>query len=49
MRHFWAQKGPFAQMRIFSRKPVNKPCSFPFMHISTCQKLKSGINLFMKY
>ena len=24
MRHFWAQNRPFAQIRIFFRKPVNK-------------------------
>ena len=44
MRHFWAQNGPFAQMRIFFRKPVNKPFSFHSC-LSTCQKSKSDINL----
>ena len=28
MCHLWVQNGPFAQMRIFSGKPVNKPCSY---------------------
>ena len=25
MRNFWAQNGPFPQMRIFFKKPVNEP------------------------
>ena len=48
MCHFWAQNGPFTQIRIFFRKPVNEPC---FIHscLSTCQKSKSDINLLVKY
>ena len=42
------QYGPFSQMRIFFRKPVNKPCSFHSC-LSTSQKSKSDINLLMKY
>ena len=48
MRHFWAQNDPFAQTRIFFRKPINKPCSFHSC-LSTSQKSKSGINLLTKY
>ena len=48
MRNFWAQNGPFPQMRIFFRKPVNEPCFFHSC-LSTCQKSKSDINLLMKY
>ena len=40
--------GPFPQMRIFFRKPVNEPCFFHSC-LSTCQKSKSGINLLVKY
>ena len=48
MHNFWAQNGPFPQMRIFFRKPVNEP---RFFHscLSTCQKSKSDINLLVKY
>ena len=28
MRNFWAPNGPFPQMRIFFRKPINEPCFF---------------------
>ena len=35
-------------MRIFFRKPVNEPCFFHSC-LSTCQKLKSDINLLLKY
>ena len=48
MHQFWGQNSPFAQMRIFFRKPVNKPCSF-HSSLSTCQKSKSDIHLLMKY
>ena len=48
MRNFWAQNGPFPQMRIFFRKPVNEPCFFHSC-LSTCQKSKSDINLLVKY
>ena len=48
MHNFWAQNGPFPQMRIFFRKPVNEPCFFHSC-LSTCQKSKSDINLLMKY
>ena len=47
MRNFWAQNGPFPQMRFF-QKPVNKPCFFHSC-LSTCQKSKSDINLLVKY
>ena len=48
MHNFWAQNGPFPQMRIFFRKPVNEP---RFFHscLSTCQKSKSDISLLVKY
>ena len=48
MRNFWAQNDPFPQMRIFLKKTVNEPCSFHSC-LSTCQKSKSDINLFVKY
>ena len=48
IRNFWAQNGPFAQMRIFFRKRVNEPCFFHSCQ-STCQKSKSDINLLVKY
>ena len=48
MRNFWAQNGPFPQMRIFFKKPVNEPCFFHSC-LSTCQKSKSNINLLVKY
>ena len=53
MRNFWAQNGPFPQMRIFFfffflRKPVNEPCFF-YSCLSACQKSKSDINLLVKY
>ena len=48
MRNFWAQNGPFPQMRIFFRKPVNEPCFFHSC-LSTCQKSKSDINLLVTY
>ena len=41
---FLGPKWPICQNENFSRKPVNMPCS-----LSTCQKLKSDINLLMKY
>ena len=47
MRKFWAQNGPFSQMIIFFRKPVNDPCFFRSC-LSTCQKSKSDINLLVK-
>ena len=34
--------------KIFFRKPVNEPCFFDSW-LSTCQKLKSDINLLVKY
>ena len=40
--------GPFPQMRIFFKKPVNEPCFF-YPCLSTCQKSKSDINLLVKY
>ena len=48
MRNFWAQNGPFPQMRIFFRKFVNDPC-FPHSRLSTCQTSKPDINLLVKY
>ena len=48
MCNFWAQNGPFPQMRIFFRKPVNEPCFFHSC-LSICQKSKSDIHLFEKY
>ena len=48
MCNFWAQNGPFPQMRIFFRKPVNEPCFFHSC-LSTCQKSKSDFNLLVKY
>ena len=45
---FWAQNGPFPQMRFFFRKLVNEPCFFP-SRLSTCKKSKSDINLLEKY
>ena len=48
MHNFWAQNGPFPQIRIFFRKPVNKPCFFHSC-LSTCQKSKWDINLLVKY
>ena len=47
MRNSWVQNGPFPQMRIFFRKPVNEPCFFHSC-LSTCQKSKSDISLLMK-
>ena len=48
MCNFWAQNGPFPQMRIFFRKPVNEPCFFHSC-LSRCQKSKTCINLLVKY
>ena len=48
MCNFWAQNGPFPQMRIFFRKTANEPCFFHSC-LSTCQKSKSDINLLVKY
>ena len=48
MSNFWAQNGPFPRMIIFFRKPVNEPCFF-HSGLSTCQKSKSDVNLFVKY
>ena len=48
MHHFWAQNGPFPQMRIFFTKLANEPCFFHSC-LSTCQKPKSDINLLVKY
>ena len=48
MRSFWAQNGPFPQMRIFFRKLVNEPCFF-HSYLSTCQISKSDIYLLVKY
>ena len=46
--NFWAKNIPFAQKRIFFRKPVNEPCSFHSC-VSTCEKSKWDINLLTKY
>ena len=48
MWNFGAQNDPFPQMIIFFRKPVNEPCFF-HSYLSTSQKLKSDINLLVKY
>ena len=48
MRLFLAQNSPFAQMRIFLKKPVNKPCSF-HSSLSPCQKSKLDIHILMIY
>ena len=47
-KQFWGPNGPFAQMRISFRRPIDRPCSFPSC-LYTCQKSKSDINLLMKY
>ena len=47
MHNLWAQNGPFAQMRISFRKPVNEPCFFHSC-LSTSQKLKSDITVLVK-
>ena len=49
MHHFWAQNGPFPQMRFFSEYLLIS--LVPFIHscLSTCQKSKSDINLLIKY
>ena len=49
MHHFWAENGPFPQMRIFSEYLLIS--LVPFIHscLSTCQKSKSDINLLIKY
>ena len=49
MHNFWNQNDPFPQMRIFLGKPVHEPCFFHSCLSSTCQKLKSNINLLVKY
>ena len=41
-------KWPIWANENFFRKPVNEPCSF-HSFLSTCQKLKSDINLLVKY
>ena len=46
--NFCAQNGPFPQMRIFFRKPVNEPWFF-HSWLSTYQKSKPDINLLVKY
>ena len=48
MRNFWDQNDPFSQMIFIFRKPVNEPCFFHSC-ISICQKLKSDINLLVRY
>ena len=48
MHDFWAQHGPFPQIRIFFRKPVNEPCFFHSCQ-STYQKSKLDLNLLVKY
>ena len=46
--NLWVQNGPFPQIRMFFRKPVNQPCLF-YSCLSTCQKSNSEINLLVKY
>ena len=45
---FLGPKWPICPNENFFRKPVNEPCSFHSC-LSTCQKSKSDINLFVKY
>ena len=40
--------GHFPKWEFFFRKPVNEACFF-HSRLSTCQKSKSDINLFVKY
>ena len=47
MCNFWAQNDPFLQMRIFSENLLTS-CFFHSC-LSACQKLKSDINLIVKY
>ena len=44
MCNFWAQNGPFPQMRTFFRKPANEPC---FFH--SCLSRSQKLNLLVKY
>ena len=47
MYNFWAQNGPFPQMRIFSENLLKSLVSF--IHVlSTCQKSKPDISLLVK-
>ena len=48
MRNFWAQNGPFAQIRIFSENLLTWTLFLSFM-LSTCQNSKWDINLLVKY
>ena len=48
MNLLWTQNSPFAQMRIFLKKPVNKLCFF-YSSLSTCQKSKLDIHILMIY
>ena len=45
MRHFWAQNDPFAQMRIFFRKPI-KISLVPFIHAYLQAKNQSQILIY---
>ena len=46
--NFWAQNGPFSQMRIFSENLLVS--LVPFIHAYLpAKKLKSDINLLVKY
>ena len=45
---FLGPKWPISPNENFFRKPVNEPCFF-HSSISTCQKSKSDVNLFVKY
>ena len=45
---FWAINGSFATMRVFFRKPVNKPCSFHSC-LHSCQISNSDDDLLKKY
>ena len=48
MCNFWAQNGPFAQIRIFSENLLTWTLFLSFM-LSTCQNSKWDINLLVKY
>ena len=49
MHNFWAQNGPFPQMRIFSKNLLMSLVSLIHAYLHTCQKSRSGIYLLVKY
>ena len=44
MRHFWAQNGPFAQMRIFSENLLIN--IFPFIHADLHSKNQIQVSIY---